>query len=86
MEDNKNMTEHFENCPFCGKTPAINFNDLRIDRDRDRSIIWCSWEIRCMQCGIRKTEPAQYILRRTGNFEAIKDGRAEVIKEWNKRA
>jgi hypothetical protein len=77
------MAESLENCPFCGKTPSINFRDLRIDRSG--VIIWCDWEIRCAQCGIGKNEPSQYILRRTGEFEIIKDGRAEVIKKWNKR-
>ena len=83
MEDNKNMVEHIEKCPFCGETPSIDFKLLRLDYN---NILMCDWEIRCAKCGIRKSEPSEYILRKTGKFEVVTDGRAEVIKKWNKRA
>lgn len=84
MEDNKNMVEHIEKCPFCGETPSINFSSLRLNTEWN--LIMCDWDIRCKQCRIIKSEPSEYRFKKTGEFEVVTDGRAKVIEKWNKRA
>ena len=78
------MTE-LKLCPFCNVRPELKYKDLRVDSWDD---IYCTWIIRCPQCGIYKTEIARYKLTNDGSFIVYSencDGRAQVIEKWNRR-
>ena len=77
--------EDLKPCPFCGTKPEIGFNDLRINTE---GFITCTWFVRCIQCGTKKTEYAKYRLKTDGSFEIYSDeydGRENVKAVWNRR-
>ena len=65
------MTSELKPCPFCGKTPKINFKVGSYGYTPD------SWVIKCYDCHVKF---GKWIQKGTG----IKD-KQEVIKRWNTR-
>lgn len=93
--------DEIKKCPFCGKTPIITKN-IRVNSDRDYTPphdIEVGWDIKCTNCGTRKSSYGftYYRITDSGELEIVpqnfsdeesknpSDKRKEVIEMWNKR-
>ena len=72
-------------CPFCGGPGRITLRSIGTDGRSDRFME--EYEVGCVQCGATTGKIHQSrFFRKNGEFIMEKDGYAEAVAGWNRRA
>ena len=74
-------------CPFCGRKVKVEIDEIN-SRTGRKDQLFVIWEIRCPQCGCRKADSGNYIVRPDLMLKAVdaKDPLERVVEMWNKRS
>lgn len=73
-------------CPFCGKnTGSIRLRNMYVPSDK--AVFKDDYEAVCLNCGANTGKIySSAFVRRNGKFVFHKDGYAEAVAGWNRRA
>ena len=77
-------------CPFCGKYPRLEHNQIERCRNPENGDLITTWKVRCGNCGTEKIGGVTEYIFLSDETLKIKsehfDGRRKAIEAWNRRA